>query len=131
MRGRQTGFSLVAVLVAITIIGFVSLAVAPMFVLASRSNQSAAQVGRCSALAMERMEQLRGTVLNNLVAGGSLAGNASGYVDTTQTGFVVRWRITDVVAPAGGKLIEVRSVSLRPSLGPGKQVTFAVLRVPG
>jgi len=130
MRARQDGFSLIEVLVAIIVIGFVALSVAPMFMIASRSNKSAAHVGQCSALAMERMEILRRTNSGSLAVGGSLTTNTAGYVDTTQADFVVRWRITAAVDPAAGKQIDVRSISLHPSMGPDKQVTFSSLRVP-
>lgn len=124
------GFSLIEVLVAISLIGFISLAVVPMFVLGSRSNLAAAQIGTCSALAMERMERLRVAKMATLVAGGSLTTSMTGYSDTANGGFAVRWRISGLTDPAGGKQIEVRAISLRAALGPDKQVTFVTTRVP-
>ena len=130
MKARDDGFSLVEVLIAITLIGFIALSVAPMFVIASRSNLSASHLGTCSALAMKRMELLRTTTLSSLSVGGSLTSDVAGYASTENGDFVVRWRISDLSDPPDGKLIEVRSLSLRPSIGPNKQITFMTSRVP-
>ena len=112
------------------VLGFVLLSVSPLFLLATRSNAAGADLGVCGALAMERMETLRLQGFTSLAVGGDLAVNTADYHDTSNDGFVVRWKITDATTPAGGKIIAVRALAERETVGKQKMITFTTLRVP-
>jgi type II secretory pathway pseudopilin PulG len=121
---REHGFSLIEILVALFLLQLALLALVPMFVYASRSTMSAADMGSVGARAVERMELLRQIEFDNLTAGGSLTGDVTGFFDDSDPDFVVRWRITDNATPPTLKTIEVRAVADRVLLGQPRQVTL-------
>ncbi len=90
-RNRQRGLTLVEVPVAMTILGFGVLALAPMFTGAVRTNASANQLTNANTLAREKMEELTGfpsTDARLLVAAGANAAGPTGAT-TTGTGSIV------------------------------------------
>jgi prepilin-type N-terminal cleavage/methylation domain-containing protein len=132
-RSNQRGVTLLEVLVAVTLLAFVVLGVAPMFIMATEAAAAGADLGRVGALAVDRMELLRAEPLNNLTAGGSLVSDAtvSGtpYFDGADPNYVVRWQVVDNATPAGGKRLTVRALALRQVSGMPKEITLNALRV--
>ena len=125
---RENGFTLVEVLMALFLIGIGVLAAAPMFMYAMQGNATGADFGSVGAIAVERMETLRSMTYNDLTAGGSLAVSQAGYSDLTDTDYVVRWQITDNVAPVGTKTIVVRAIAVRQVVGRRKEIVLTTLR---
>lgn len=128
MKDRSAGLTLVEVLVALFLIAIGLLAVAPMFMHAMQGNAAGGDFGSVGALALDRMELLRGERYLDLVAGGSLSSNQAGYFDNSNSGFIVRWEIIDNNTPAGTKIINVRAIATRQAPGPRREVTLTSLR---
>ena len=115
---KDEGFTLIEVLIAISIFAVGLLAVAAMQTSAIRVNSSAAQLTEVNTWGMDKLEELM--ALPYLDPWLEAAGNYPG-VDTagnthqdppTTAGFTVRWNITDGTAAAGtpvpgNKLIEI------------------------
>jgi prepilin-type N-terminal cleavage/methylation domain-containing protein len=131
--GSDQGFTLLEILVAVTLLAVVVLAVAPMFVMAVERTAAGADLGRVGALAVERMELLRGVPLDSLPAGGSLVSDVSvggtPYFDGSEPGYSVRWQVVDNATPVGGKRLTVRALTLRQVSGVPKETTLSALRV--
>lgn len=125
---RESGFTLVEVLVALFLITIGVLAAAPMFIYATQGNAVGADFGSGGALGVERMELLREQDYSALAAGGSLTANTAGYFDTSDPDYTVRWQITDNASPANTKTIEVRVVANRTVVGRAKSVTLTSIR---
>ena len=64
-RRRETGMTLIEVLVAATVLALALLALAPMFTGAVRSNASANQLTNANTLAREKLEELSGYPRND------------------------------------------------------------------
>jgi len=127
---KTGGFSLVEVLVALFLIGIGVLAAAPMFVYAMQGNAVGADFGSVGAVAVERMEILRSLDYTGaaLAAGGSLNASQAGYSDLSDPDFIVRWQITDNLAPAGTKTIVVRAIAVRQVVGQRKEIVLTTMR---
>jgi prepilin-type N-terminal cleavage/methylation domain-containing protein len=129
----ERGFTLLEILVAVTLLAVVILAVAPMFMMAAERSAAGADMGLVGALAVETMETLRAQELINLPAGGSLVTDTTvggtPYFDASEPGYVVRWQVTDNATPVGGKRLTVRALALREVSGVPKEVTLSALRV--
>jgi type IV pilus assembly protein PilV len=128
-RTSQSGFSLVEVLVALVLLAFGLLAVAPLFVFATRETAASAEYGTAGALAVRRMEMLRTLDFNSLAAGGSLTSSVTGFFDSSDSRSTVRWTVTNNATPVTMKTIEVRAVSMRQPEGPAKEVKLKYVRV--
>ena len=128
-RRSQSGFSLVEVLVALVLLAFGLLAVAPLFVFATRETAASADYGTAGALAVRRMEMLRTVDFNSLTAGGSLNSNATGFFDTGDSRSTVRWTVTNNATPVTIKTVVVRAISMRQPEGPAKVVELTYKRV--
>jgi len=125
----RRGFTLLEVVIALTIMAVGLIATAPLFVLASRQNAGGGDMGQVGALAVERMERLRGLNFFSLANGGDLDSNVAGYSDTADPDFDVRWVISNSPAPPTGmKVIVVRSVAKRRVIGRAKQATLTLRR---
>jgi len=127
-KHRSAGLTLVEVMVALFLIAIGLLAVAPMFMHAMEGNAAGGDFGTVGALALDRMELLRGQAYLSLPAGGSLTANQNGYFDTSNPGFIVRWEIINNNTPAGTKIINVRAIATRQAPGPRREVTLTSLR---
>jgi prepilin-type N-terminal cleavage/methylation domain-containing protein len=133
MSDRETarssaGFTLIEVLVALVLIGIGVLAAAPMFVYAMQGNAVAADFGSVGAIAVERMELLRSQDYSTLAPGGSLTSSVSGYSDTSNPDYVVRWQIADNAVPSGTRSVTVRAIAVRRVVGARKEITLTTLR---
>ena len=133
MSDRETarssaGFTLIEVLVALVLIGIGVLAAAPMFVYAMQGNAVAADFGSVGAIAVERMELLRSQDYSTLAPGGSLTSSVSGYSDTSNPDYVVRWQIANNAVPSGTRSVTVRAIAVRRVVGARKEITLTTLR---
>jgi prepilin-type N-terminal cleavage/methylation domain-containing protein len=128
-KRTQSGFSLVEVLVAVVLLAFGLLAVAPLFVFATRETAASADYGTAGALAVRRMEMLRTVDFNSLAAGGSLTSNTAGFFDTSDPRSTVRWTVANNATPTTVKTIVVRAISMRQPEGPAKVVELTYRRV--
>ncbi len=132
MKNNASGFTIVEVLVALFLMAIGVLAAAPMFVYAMQGNAVGADFGSAGAIAVERMEILRGTRYTDLPAGGDLASDTSAggvdYFDNSDPDFTVRWLIVNNVSPADTKTITLRVTAVRQVVGNRKGVTLTTLR---
>ena len=128
MRTREAGFTLVEVLVALFLLAIGLLAVAPMFVYATRVAAASADLGTVDARAVHRLEVLRATDFSALVGGGSLTANTAGYFDASDPDVTVRWTIVNNAVPATLKTITVRAIATRRAIGLQKEITLSTRR---
>jgi type II secretory pathway pseudopilin PulG len=128
MKRRDGGFSLVEVLLAMSLMFVGMMAAAPLFVFSMKETAAGADLGTVGAAAVDRMELLRATGFDALAAGGSLTGNVAGYSDATHVQYTVRWQITDNGTPATVKTVSVLAIASRQAMGLAKEVTLASLR---
>ena len=91
MHEKNSGFTLVEVVIALFLIGMGVLAAAPMFMYAMHANAVGGEKGAAGALGVEQMEDLRAQPFSSLTAGGSLTVNIGGYSDTSDPDFTVRF----------------------------------------
>jgi len=127
-RPSAAGFTLLEVLFALLLISIGVLAAAPMFLFAMRGNTVGADFGVVGAVAVQQLEELRAVEYDSLVAGGNLDVNETGYCDTSDPDYVVRWQIVENVSPVDTKTIQLRSIALREVVGQRKEVTITTLR---
>jgi len=126
----ERGFSLVEALVAIFILTIIALGLGQVIGLGMLSNQAADDLTQATSLAADKLEEMRSSEYWALAAGGSLDDSSSGYSDSPDLDgdgvaeFERRWRVT---LQTGGKLIEVRTISLNNTIGNGRQATMATL----
>ena len=130
MWRHEDGLSLVEALVAIFVLTMVATSLGQMIGLGMMSNKNARDLTTATSLSTSKLEELRSGDYVNLVAGGDLASDASGYfemldVDDDGTNdFNRRWRVTD---QTGGKTVEVRVIGLTDSIGPVREATMATV----
>ena len=125
---RPAGFTLVEVIIATFLMGIALVYAAPLFLTAIKENAAGADFGSVGAMAVDRMERLRAVDFYGLTAGGSLSGTVTGYSDTTNAAFTVRWQITDNGSPATEKTVAVRVVAARQVMGAAKEITLTTVR---
>jgi Tfp pilus assembly protein PilV len=129
-RRGEAGSLLLENLVAIAILMFGLLAAAPMFIQATKATEVGADVSAAGSAAVDRMELLRAIDYENLVVGGDLASDVTGYADTSDPDVVVRWQVEQINTPVPGKTIRVRAIMQRQVVGRAKQVTLTTRRTP-
>jgi prepilin-type N-terminal cleavage/methylation domain-containing protein len=128
MNHRESGFSLVEVLIALFLLAIGLLAVAPLYAYGVRMAAASGDLGTVDARAVNRMEVLRATGFGSLAAGGSLTSNAAGFFDTSDPDVIVRWTIADNATPATLKTITVRAQATRRAAGLQKEITLTTRR---
>ena len=130
MRESSSGFTLVETIVALFLIGLGVLAAAPMFMYAMQGNAVGGEKGEAGALAVERMETLRGSVYSTLTVGGSLTVDTTGYVDNSDPDHTVRWLIEANTSPTGSMVVTVRVIPAGTIPGSSRAVTLTSIRGP-
>ena len=132
-RLEDSGFTLVEALVAMFVTTLILLTIAELMITGLYVHRSATDVTETTALALERLEQLRNSTYDNLVAGRSIAVNVAGFsenldIDNDGTDdYAPRWEILDL---GDRKEIRVRSIALLTTIGPAKEATLFVLVAP-
>ena len=135
-RSSEAGFTLIEALMAIVILVFGLVAVTNLLIVAANSNASANQMGAAASIAAARMEQLKATPFNALVAGGDVDADVANYnADTTVPGAAqihTRWSIQPL-QPAAGAMnqayyIRVRARPAGVLLASRSQVEFRTYR---
>jgi hypothetical protein len=127
----EAGFSLVEVLVAIFMATLVFLMMAQMIGLGVEANRAATDITRTSALAGDRMETLTQTEYADLVPGGHIKADVTGFFETLDVDadgandYLRRWEITDMGAEMR---LRVRVVSMLDVVGPPKEATYVALK---
>ncbi len=89
--GKESGFSLIEILIALTIFSFGLLAVASMQVSSITGNGRAKRVTESTAYAMSQMETLMATPYANLAADGTYPGAPP----DPQKAYTISWTIAD------------------------------------
>jgi len=129
----EAGFTLVEALVAMFVTTLILLTIAELMITGLYVHRSATDVTETTALASERLEQLRNIQYDLLAAGGSIAVNAAGFsetIDIDRDGvddYSRRWEILDL---GDRKEIRVRAISLLITMGPPKEATLYLLVAP-
>jgi len=126
-RFGSRGQSLAEVLIALFLMAIAVLAAAPALVLSMEQNDGSADLGQAGATAIARMEQLRATPFYDLLSGGSLVSDQTGFFDDSDPQVTVRWQITSGGGPADIRTIRVRALTARRS-GPPRSVRLMMLR---
>jgi len=143
-RERQSGFSLIEVMMSIVILSIGLLSLAQMMVLSTNANSLSGRMTSCSALAKEQLERLKAapffsapaTFTRNplLAAGGDVnatVANFSQFYDPDglqsvqgNALFEVRWQVTDMVTALPLQMIQIQMRCLPAA---GMQDQFAVI----
>ena len=129
----QEGFTLVEALVALFVTTLILLSIAELMTASLYIHRSAADLTETTALAAERLEQLRKTGYAQLIPGGSVDVNSAGFfeqLDLDSDGiddYTRRWEIRDL---GDRKEIWVRTISTMAATGTAKQATLTAILAP-
>jgi type II secretory pathway pseudopilin PulG len=127
VRRGAAGMTLLEVMAAVFLVALTALAVAPLFALAANNNATGRDQGLVGAMALDTIEELLGDGYENLVAGGSLTSDTTGYSDVDDPEFVVRWEITDNISPVNTKTVAVRVIAVSERRGPANDTTLSTV----
>lgn len=129
----EHGFSLLESTIAMLLLLMVLLSVTQLYVASAAINKAADDITQVTTLASEKIEQLRQVPYNNIVAGGSLLSDASGFFDSPDVeddgdaDYARRWTITD----QGGYFeFSVRVVAQIAASGTVKETTLTAISAP-
>lgn len=130
-RAASDGFTLVETLVATFLVGLLSLAIAPLMLMAVQTSAVAQEATELTAIGSQQLEILRGLAFSDaqLAAGGSTTASSAGYSIDPYLGDAdryVRWQIVDEnVARKRITLV----VGVRESVwGPPREIQLATFR---
>ena len=124
----QRGTSLLEVLIALFLLAVAVVSLAPMFMTSAAVGAAGGKIGTLNSVANDRMETLRAAPFHTLGAGGSLTSDVSGYSDTSDPDFPVRWEIVNGGGPTGTRTITVRALGISPIPGQSRSVELTSLR---
>lgn len=130
-RTDAVGFTLIEVLVATFLVGLISLAVAPMMLMAVQTSAVAQEMTELTAAGTEQMEILRALPFAHadLAAGGSITASNANYSIDPWNGDpdrYIRWRIVDDNAARKSLTLVVGT---RDSIwGPAREITMETFR---
>jgi prepilin-type N-terminal cleavage/methylation domain-containing protein len=128
MATRDSGYTLIEVLVALMLLAFGLLGAVPMFVHSMRGNAAGGALGNVAAAAEQRLELLREQEYVLLAPGGNILVPVPGYSDTPQPDVLVTWRIADNASPSGTKTIMVRARERVGGMGPARRIDLIAVR---
>lgn len=126
----ERGFSLVEALVSIFVMGIVLLGIAQLIGVSVQLKKASEDVTSATALAEQKLEELKNVDFDTLVAGGSINGDLAGFFDNPDVDgdgnadFTRRWQVLDLGA---GKVMRVRVLSQLAAFGPAKESNMSVL----
>ncbi len=121
------GFSLIETLVALFIVTIILLTLAQLMTFGLYVHRSATDLVQTTALAEEKLEQIRKLSYGNMVPGGSIDVNVAGFFDNPDIDgdgagdYARRWQILDL---GDRKEIWVRSLSTLRAVGEPKAATL-------
>jgi prepilin-type N-terminal cleavage/methylation domain-containing protein len=127
----ESGFTLVEVLVATFLVGIISLAVAPMMLMAVQTSAIGQEITELTVGATEQMEILRAFAFSDpgLTAGGSIVASNAGFSIDPVNGDAnryIRWQIVnDNVARKRITLVAGVRTSI---FGPPREITMETFR---
>jgi len=130
-RRNVAGFSLIEVLVATFLVGLISLAVAPLMLMAVQTSAVAQESTELTAIGSQRLEGLRALPFADaqLAAGGSIVASSAGYSLDPYMGDAdryIRWQVVD--ENAGRKRLTL-VVGVRISVwGPPREILMETFR---
>ena len=130
--GHEAGFSLLEVLVATSLAGFIALGVVSMMAFAVSATDAARATTDLTVVAIDQMEGLNSLPFTDtrLNAGGSLDASAEGYsvdpVDGAPNAYL-RWSITDESFSL--KRITLVAGDRAAANGQGREITFETYRI--
>lgn len=101
-KNNNAGFSLIECVFAIVILTVGLLAVAALASVAVKRETFAYKTSETSTLAASKIEEIKA---GNLLVGGSLASDVTGYSDVPNFEYSRRWQISD--GPSGTKQVTV------------------------
>jgi len=133
MGANDAGFTLIEALVAMFVTTLILLTIGELLVTGLYVHRSASDVTETTALAQERLEQLRNTPYHLLTSGGSIAVNSAGFSENLDidgdgnNDYSRRWQVVDF---GDRKEIRVRATSLLMAMGPPKEATLHVVVAP-
>lgn len=126
----QRGFSLVEVLVALTIFIAIAVGVAQLFASSTTANAAARAVTVASILAMEKLEELRALSIDDPAVAvsppDSLRANVDGYFDAPRAGYTRRWMVAPVRGHAGDAVAIYVTVTHARGAGGARLATIKV-----
>jgi len=105
MKCGEKGLTLIECLVAMVVTMVGLLAVFQLVALSVQTESFAYRSIEANNLAVNKIEELK---LGTLTNGGSLTNNVSGYSDTTNTNYLVRWQISNGTVGVGTKYVVVQ-----------------------
>lgn len=114
-EARNRGFTVLEVLVAVSLMTTTCIGVATLFVLSGRAVATARVATIANLLAREKIEQLRAVPLDDPAMApaivDTLAAEVDGYSDAPGAGYSRRWSVTPLPAsPALGVVVQVNVV---------------------
>jgi hypothetical protein len=104
MKSGEKGLSLIECLVAMVVTMIGLLAVFQLVALSVKIENFSYRSIEANNLAVNKIEELK---IGTLTNGGSLTSSVSGYSDTTNADYLVRWQISDGSAGVGTKYVVV------------------------
>lgn len=126
----ERGFTLVEVMVALVLVTVLMLSVAQLMAVGVYVNKAAGDVTQATALAGEKIEELKYLPFNNITAGGDLNNDVNGFFDQPDVegdgriDYTRRWEVTEL---AYSKEIEVRVIGQIDASGPVKETTVGIV----
>ena len=127
---HERGMSLIEALVSLLILTMVLMSMAQMIGIGVLVNRASEDITSITALAEQRLEQLRSVDYAAIPIGGSIAADSPGFFDTLDVDgdgvndYTRRWLVTD---SGTTKMIQVRVFSLLQVIGPAKEATIALM----
>lgn len=104
LKGAEKGFSLIECLIAMVVTMVGLLAVFQLVSISVQMETFSYRSIEANNLATNKVEQLK---LGTLTNGGGLTSNISGYSDTTNQNYVVRWQVSDGAVGSKDIIVEV------------------------
>jgi len=109
----QAGFTLIEALLAMVILAFGLIAITNLLIVAASSNSVGNMSSAATALASQQIELLKAQTFTNIVPGGSLTADQTGYfrddsIDGVAT-FHTRWQVVQITGDQQTRFIKVRT----------------------
>jgi prepilin-type N-terminal cleavage/methylation domain-containing protein len=128
VKAASAGFTLLEVIVSVFLVGLCVLTIVPLFLYATQSSAVSSDLTGVGTVAVRRMELLRAQEFKDIAAGGSLTSDMTGFSDTSNPSFTVRWTVTFDATPPTRKTIDLRAQARRRVIGQRKEVVLTTAR---